>query len=50
MKHKWKIIALAVAVIMTGGYFLVTYLPLGHESHREEQKQQIGRASCRERV
>lgn len=39
MKHKWKIIALAVAVIMTGGYFLVTYLPLGHESHREEQKQ-----------
>lgn len=39
MKHKWKIIALVVAVIMTGGYFLVTYLPLGHESHREEQKQ-----------
>ncbi|MBN1495353.1 MAG: efflux RND transporter periplasmic adaptor subunit [Spirochaetes bacterium] len=39
MKHKWKIVALAIAVSLIGGYVLITYLPLGHESHREEQKQ-----------
>ncbi len=38
MKDKWKIIILVVVVIMTGGYFLVTYLPIGHKSSREEQK------------
>jgi multidrug efflux pump subunit AcrA (membrane-fusion protein) len=40
MKHKWIIILAAVTIVTVGGYFLATYLlPIGHTSHREEQKQ-----------
>ncbi len=39
MKHKWKIIIAVIAVLVTGGYFLISYLPMGHESHQVEQKQ-----------
>lgn len=39
MKTKWKIIVVVVAVLITGGYLLKTYLPIGHRSHQAEQKQ-----------
>ena len=39
MKTKWKIIVVIMAVLITGGYLLKTYLPIGHRSHTEEKKQ-----------
>ena len=38
MKNIWKIAVIAVVILLTGGYFLITYLPVGHK-HQEEQKQ-----------
>ncbi len=39
MRKRWKIILLAVLVLATGGYFLVSYLPIGHKEHSAEQAQ-----------
>jgi RND family efflux transporter MFP subunit len=39
MKHGWKIAIAVIAVLVTGGYFLITYLPIKHASHQEERKQ-----------
>ncbi len=39
MKHKWKIVIAVIAVLATGGYLLITYLPIQHDAHQEEQKQ-----------
>lgn len=39
MKQKWKIIVPVALAVIAGGYFLATYLPIGHSSHHAEQKQ-----------
>jgi Cu(I)/Ag(I) efflux system membrane fusion protein/cobalt-zinc-cadmium efflux system membrane fusion protein len=39
LKLNWKIIAIVIAVALTGGYLLIAYLPRGHKTHQAEQKQ-----------
>jgi RND family efflux transporter MFP subunit len=39
VKKRWKIIVIAVVIAATGGYFIISYLPIGHKTHEQEEKQ-----------
>jgi len=39
VNKKLKIIVLAIAILATGAYLLVSYIPIGHKDHAAEQKE-----------